>query len=64
MCDYCKNGVELEINSQWDIVKMKNIEIRIEIDHLRIDILESEESVADGYIDINFCPMCGKELGV
>ena len=64
MCYYCKNGVELEMNSQWDIDRMKNIEVRVEIDHLRIDILQSGEPIADGYIDINFCPMCGKELGI
>ena len=64
MCDYCNNEQDFNIKEAWVFDKdiKEELNIFVEESHLTIDYKNAE---ADGfYIDINYCPMCGRKLEV
>ena len=57
MCKYCEKSKSLEIKDAYGDLDLRIEEIYVEDKHLGIDTISHRN-----YIDINYCPMCGRKL--
>ncbi len=73
MCEYCKiHKKENIVGKEFEVRKTNTLASKINTDNLRCFILKNECDKKAGimigtyegyhYIDIEFCPMCGRKL--
>ncbi len=74
MCKYCEQGNKTHISGAYfDVMLTKSTESNIRYCKPKCFILKCEKDEKAGlmlesyegcgYIDINYCPMCGRKLG-
>lgn len=57
MCKFCEEGAEFDIKPCGN----GDLKVRATYSNEHI-ILFKDFDVASGFIDINFCPMCGRKI--
>lgn len=65
MCDFCKgrDGKSIKVGYSKDIEFPKINEVQIlQLDNDVPGIMLWNRGIPEGYFDINYCPICGRDL--
>ena len=62
-CEYCEKSKDFTFKEAYDRSELnKYLQMYVQEDGICISLDVSNDIVLDEYIDINFCPMCGRKL--